>query len=166
MEFLTLILYPYIDANILVYGRIEKRIEILDKVTKLDTKVISSNAFMQQEYESILKELGEARDKFITNIANTNDTSEDKKIKFISGGILFWIVSFFVLFSKNRNTSSKLKKVFNNIVSTALCVGFGYVLAVVGRSIPTFFNVWINVIAFPVVQIVIVALLVYGTKDK
>ena len=35
------LLFPYIDANWLYYGRVEKRIEILDRMSKLDKERIS-----------------------------------------------------------------------------------------------------------------------------
>ena len=34
-----LLLYPYIDANYLVYNRISQRVDILDKITKLNILV-------------------------------------------------------------------------------------------------------------------------------
>ena len=51
-------------------------------------------------------------------------------------------------------------------MSTALCVGLGYLLALVGRSIPTIINVWINAIVFPCIQLAIILLVIYGSPNS
>lgn len=161
-----LLLYPYIDANYLVYNRISQRVDILDKITKLDTEVIANNVLLKQEYDSILKEIESAQDKSIINITSVNDSKEDENIKFVSGGFLFWIVSLFILFSKNNQGIPRMKKIMNNILSTMLCIGIGFLLAYIGKALPTFINVWVNAVAFPILQLVIIGLLVYGTPNK
>ena len=40
---IVLPLFPYIDANYFYYSRVEKRINILDKVTKIDKDEIENN---------------------------------------------------------------------------------------------------------------------------
>lgn len=161
-----LLLYPYIDANYLVYNRISQRVEILDKITKLDVEVINSNSLLKQEYDSILKEIEASQDKSIINITSVNDSKKDENIKFISGGFLFWSVSLFVLFAKNKQAMPRMKKIMNNILSTVLCIGIGFLLAYIGKALPTFINVWVNMVVFPILQLVIIGLLVYGTSNK
>lgn len=164
---LLLLLYPYIDANFLIFSRINKRIDILERITKLDTDKIGSNSALQNEYNSIIEEIIAIQDKSVGSIATRQDTTNEKTIKFISGGILFWFISLFVLFQKNKRESiSIFKKIFNNLMTTALCVGLGYLLALVGRSIPTIINVWINAIAFPCIQIAIIGLIIYGSPNN
>lgn len=164
---LLLLLYPYIDANFLIFSRINKRIDILERITKLDTDKIGSNSALQNEYNSIIEEIIAIQDKSVGSIATRQDTTNEKIIKFISGGILFWFISLFVLFQKNKRESiSIFKKIFNNLMTTALCVGLGYLLALVGRSIPTIINVWINAIAFPCIQIAIIGLIIYGSPNN
>ena len=107
---LFLVLYPYIDANFLIYNRINRRIEILEKLTDLDTAKINNNTYLQSEYDSILSEIVSAQNKSFGSITNSVDTSENQNIKFISGGILFWFVSIILLFSKNNNQDSFFKK--------------------------------------------------------
>lgn len=164
---LLLLSYPYIDANFLVFSRINKRIDILERITQLDTDKINSNSALQEEYDSIIKEITAIQDKSVGSITTRQDTTNEKNIKFISGGILFWFVSLFVLFQKNKNERiSVFKKIFNNLMSTALCVGLGYLLALVGRSIPTIINVWINAIVFPCIQLAIILLVIYGSPNS
>ncbi|MBD5533038.1 MAG: hypothetical protein HDQ98_12750 [Lachnospiraceae bacterium] len=164
---LLLLLYPYIDANFLIFSRINKRIDILERITQLDTDKINSNLALQDEYNSIIEEISAIQDKSVGLITTRQDTTNEKTIKFISGGILLWFVSLFVLFQKNKRESASIfKRIINNLVATALCVALGYLLALVGRSIPTIINVWINAIAFPGIQIAIIALIVYGSSNN
>ena len=51
-------------------------------------------------------------------------------------------------------------------MSTALCIAIGYLLALVGRSIPTIINIWINAIVFPCIQTAIIVLIIYGTSSN
>lgn len=139
---LLLLLYPYIDANFLVFSRINKRIDILERITQLDTDIIDSNTALQEEYNLIIEEISATQDKSVGTITTRQDTNNERIIKFISGGILFWFISLVVLFQKNKKGNiSFLQKVFNNILATILCVILGYVLALIGRSIPTIINV-------------------------
>ncbi len=163
---LLLLLYPYIDANFLVFSRINKRIDILERITQLDIDKINSDSALQKEYNSVIEEISTIQDKSVGTITSRHDTNNEKVIKFISGGVLFWLVSLVVLFSKNKKDNiSALRKIFNNLMSTALCAVLGYFLALMGRSIPTIISVWINAIAFPCIQIAIVGLIVYGTSN-
>ena len=84
------------------YNRISQRVDVLEKITKLDKEVIENNVLLEQEYNSILRELGSAQDMSITNITYINDTSDNENIKFVSGGILFWSLSFLFCFLKIR----------------------------------------------------------------
>ena len=162
---LFLVLYPYIDANFLIYNWINKRIAILEKLTDLDTTKIATNDNLQSEYDSILGEIVSAQNKSFGSITNNADTSQNQNIKFVSGGILFWFVSIILLFSKN-NQDGFFKKIFNKLLSTLLCVAIGYILAIIGKNIPTFINVWVNAILFPIIQIAFIGLLVYGTQGN
>lgn len=164
-----ILLYPYIDANYLFYSRIDKRIEILDKVTKLDTKQINSVPQLQEEYNSILNDIVISKEKSIGELTHRQQTEKEYKIKFISGGILFWIVALYMLFQKNKKLEiSRIKNIINNFFGSLFCVAIGIILAYVGTSIPTIFNIWLNAIAFPILQIVITGLFVYSfpTKSK
>lgn len=164
---ILLVLYPYIDANFLVFSRINKRIDILERVTQLDLDKINKNSALQKEYISVIGEISTIREKSVGTITTRQDTNNDKTIKFISGGSLFWLVSLIVLFSKNKKDNiSFLKKIFNNVMSAILCVFIGYFCALIGKNIPTIINVWLNAVGFPIVQIAIIGLIVYGTSKN
>lgn len=164
---ILLVLYPYIDANFLVFSRINKRIDILERVTQLDLDKINKNSALQKEYNSVIGEISTIQEKSVGTITTRQDTYNDKTIKFISGGSLFWLVSLIVLFSKNKKDNiSVLKKIFNNVMSAILCVFIGYFCALIGKNIPTIINVWLNAVGFPLIQIAIIGLIVYGTSKN
>ena len=164
---LLLALYPYIDANFLVFSRINKRIDILERITQLNLDKIDANLALQEEYNSIIGEISAIQEKSVGTITTRQDTSNEKIIKFISGGSLLWLVSLIVLFSKNKKDNiSALKKIFNNMMSAILCVVLGYFLALIGKNMPTIANVWINAFGFPCIQIAIIGLIVYGTSKN
>ena len=164
---LLLVLYPYIDANFLVFSRINKRIDILERVTQLDLDKINNNSALYKEYNSIIEEISTIREKSVGTITTRQDTYNDKTIKFISGGSLFWLVSLIILFSKNKKDNiSALKKIYSNMMSAILCVVLGYFFALIGKNIPTIVNIWINAIGFPCIQIAIIGLIVYGTSKN
>ena len=164
---ILLVLYPYIDANFLVFSRINKRIDILERVTQLDLDKINKNSALQKEYNSIIEEISTIREKSVGTITTRQDTYNDKTIKFISGGSLFWLVSLIVLFSKNKKDNiSVMKKIFNNVMSAIVFVFIGYFCALIGNNIPTIINVWLNAVGFPLIQIAIIGLIVYGTSKN
>lgn len=164
---LLLVLYPYIDANFLVFSRINKQIDILERVTQLDLDKINNNSALYKEYNSIIEEISTIREKSVGTITTRQDTYNDKTIKFISGGSLFWLVSLIILFSKNKKDNiSALKKIYSNMMSAILCVVLGYFFALIGKNIPTIVNIWINAIGFPCIQIAIIGLIVYGTSKN
>ena len=164
---ILLVLYPYIDANFLVFSRINKRIDILERVTQLDLDKINKNSALQKEYNSIIGEISTIREKSVGTITTRQDTYNDKTIKFISGGSLFWLVSLIVLFSKNKKDNiSVMKKIFNNVMSAIVFVFIGYFCALIGNNITTIINVWLNAVGFPLIQIAIIGLIVYGSSKN
>ena len=51
------VLFPYIDANFFYYQRINDRIDILQKISEIDTDAIAENPVLATEYEHILSEI-------------------------------------------------------------------------------------------------------------
>ena len=52
-----LLLFPYIDANIFYYNRVNSRIEILNKMSEIDVEKIQNNEIFMKEYDSLLDEI-------------------------------------------------------------------------------------------------------------
>ena len=105
-----LILFPFIDTNFFYANRIKNRINILQEITELDMNKINENEKLLNEYESILDEINESDNNYINKVLN-NNKNDHSLGKFISGGLLWWILAIIMLFFYNtfnkENTDSK-----------------------------------------------------------
>ena len=111
-----MIIYPYIDANILYYGRIEKRIDNLQKLVELTEKPLEENEELKEEYVSILNEMETARKKALSNATSSKDSIHDKRIKFGAGAGFWYIAALCVLFSKKKTEKWSFRKVFIQVL--------------------------------------------------
>ena len=55
MILLLIVFYPIIDANFLYYNRVSNRIDILEKVSKLDENEIKKDKRLEKEYNARLR---------------------------------------------------------------------------------------------------------------
>lgn len=151
------LIFPYIDANFFYYDRIEKRIDILQKITEIDTEKLSENAVLENEYNKIISEIEKQEEFSISNALNT-DYSNYKWGKFISGGILVWFVTIWALFMKT------VKGFWKKTITFLILSVFGIILGFVATLIPTIFDPWVNYIGFPLAEIFIVG--AFALKQK
>jgi len=162
---LLLVLFPYINANFLMFNRIAQRIDILYRVSSLDYDAISQNIILMQEYYSILNEIYQMQNRLIGSMALQEQNPFNYYVKFISGGLVFWVVGFVILFQRDKDNSKKLS-LFIRIASTVVCALMGWGLAFFATRIPTIGSVWANAILFPLILFAIVSLLIYGLYKK
>ena len=164
---LILILFPYIDANFLVFNRISHRVDILEKISKLDYEVIKQDPRLVLEYDAILNEIHNIQDKSLGYVTSQIQSVEDYNIKFISGGLLLWLVGLVLLFQKDKDKTIKLsRRLFNRFGSVAICGLIGWGCAFVATRIPVLGNIWANAVIFPIIILVIIGLLIYGLQKK
>lgn len=65
-----ILIFPYIDSNFFYYSRMEKRIQILEKLMSLDEETINNNLAYKEEYDSILQEVVQQRERSVSSIIN------------------------------------------------------------------------------------------------
>ena len=163
-----LILFPFIDTNFFYSKRIKNRIEILDKITKLDMDVISQDQYLTQEYNSIVKEINESDSNYINKLLK--GSKKDHTIgKIISGGALWWFLGFMVLFFYNilnKDKNVKGKNWGTRIAGFVVCLIFGGLTGLICSIIPTIFNVWVNYIVIPILVLILMFLLLYKTTSN
>lgn len=162
-----LILFPFIDTNFFYSNRIKNRIDILQKITELDMDKISQDENLLKEYESIVKEINESDNNYINKVLNNN--KNDHTIgKFISGGLLWWILGIIMLFFYNTfNKDDKTSKNWGTrIAGFVLCVIIGGLIGLICSIIPTIFNIWVNYILIPIVVLILMILLLYKTTSN
>lgn len=157
---ISLLLFPYIDANYFYYGRVEKRIEILETISKIDETDLQGNVVLENEYRSILNEISKQKDGSIGSIFITENTKEVQINKFIFGGILSWIVAVICLFIR-------LEKFYYKILGFGIFGLLGVILGFVSMILPTVISPKCNYIIMPCLQCIIFGMLVTnGNKSK
>lgn len=163
-----LILFPFIDTNFFYANRIKSRIDILQKITELDMDKINQDKNLTKEYESIVKEINESDSNYINKVLNNN--KNDHTIgKFISGGILWWLLGIIVLFfynAFNKEDNKKGKNWGTRIAGFILCAIIGGLIGLICSIIPTIFNIWVNYIIIPILVLVLIILLLYKTSSN
>lgn len=160
---LLLVLLPYIDANFLIFNRLSQRIDILDKVSRLDYEEIRQNPILKNEYDSILNGIENIQNKSISFVDAKEKSVDYYYIKYISGGLLFWVIGLALIFQKDKDKTAKLsRRLFNRFASVAICILLGFVCASIAAIIPTIGNVWANAILFPCALLTVVGLFIYG----
>lgn len=163
-----LILFPFIDTNFFYANRIKSRIDILQKITELDMDKINQDKNLTKEYESIVKEINESDSNYINKVLNNN--KNDHTIgKFISGGILWWLLGIIVLFfynAFNKEDNKKGKNWGTRIAGFILCAIIGGLIGLICSIIPTIFNILVNYIIIPILVLVLMILLLYKTSSN
>ncbi len=163
-----LILFPFIDTNFFYANRIKSRIDILQKITELDMDKINQDKNLTKEYESIVKEINESDSNYINKVLNNN--KNDHTIgKFISGGILWWLLGIIVLFfynAFNKEDNKKGKNWGTRIAGFILCAIIGGLIGLICSIIPTILNIWVNYIIIPILVLVLMILLLYKTSSN
>lgn len=161
-----IIVFPYIDANFLYYGRIEKRIDNLTSLVEVSGTSLEENEALYAEYLSILDEMETAREKALSNATNSQDTVHDRRMKFFAGAGLWYFVAVMVLFTKKKTEKWSFKKVLNNFCSTALCFGIGTGIGWIFTMIPTLGVVEVNLVLTLIIEVVVLWLLIEQPKKK
>lgn len=161
-------LIPYIDANVFYYNRIQKRIEILDSLSKIDLTASENYNELKLEYDSILNEVNNQRDNALpTVISNVNSliivekSSDIIKMQFLTGILISLLVAIVILFA---NTFNRLQ---DKIGAFILMLIIGLSLGWVSTILPIFWKPLFNYIAMPILQLIfLIFVSVNGSKSK
>ena len=125
---------------------------------------LQENEDLYAEYESIIEEMESAREKALSNTTNNKDTIQDRRVKFLSGAGLWYIVALMVLITKKKTEKWSFKRIFNNFCSTVLCVGIGSGIGWVFTLIPTLGLVGVNVGLTIILEVIVLWLLIEKPK--
>ncbi len=149
----VVLLFPYIDANYFYYGRVEKRIGILDQISKLDKREIENNPVLLDEYNSILNEISKQKDGSLGSVFITDNSKIVRRNKFLAGGILSWLIGLICLFVKIQK---KWYKLFGLVIFALFGAGLGYISMI----LPTVISPICNYVFMPLMQCVVLGMLV------
>lgn len=159
------ILFPYIDSNYFLPNRINSRIEVLDKITKLDMTKIEESPELFNEYNDILLEIDNASNNKSLNFFRYNKKSNDIW-KFISGAILFWVLIPFTFFIKSNQDKKKSVQIIYKILAAILIFIVGMLFGFIASIIPIIINKWVNYIGFPLLLVLIIVLIAYKSEKS
>ncbi len=156
---LIALIFPYIDANLFFFNRIEKRVSILQSLSEIDMEKVCQFPALQKEYDAILSEIEKQRELSISGVTSSEQTpSNVALIKFLSGGALAWIITLCVPFM----TTFKDKK--TKVLAFLLLAFLGGILGLIGYIVPTILNPWVNYLGYPILQLI--ALIALTVKPK
>lgn len=159
--FCCILLLPYIDSNFLYFSRMEKRIEIFEKIMELDQEKINSNPLYYDEYQSILSELEQQRERNINSVINkasnqlnifivSGKEQGNVLIKFLTGAIWCLIITICIPFMNTFKKRGDKVLAFFLMVFISILVGcFFSVIPIIGTPLA-------NYIGIPILQIVAV----------
>ena len=103
---------------------------------------------------------GDKRDR----TADLLNAIQDRRVKFLSGAGLWYIVALMVLITKKKTEKWSFKRIFNNFCSTVLCVGIGSGIGWVFTLIPTLGLVGVNVGLTIILEVIVLWLLIEKPK--
>lgn len=155
-----LVLFPYIDANFFYYERVDHRIEILKKVSEINIEEIQDNEILYQEYNRILSEIEKQSAGSFGTIFIKESNIIVNVIKFLTGGLIPWLLAILCIFLKTFNKTSE------KVLGVIFCIILGVIIGFVAKIMPTIISPWVNYVGVPLLIIIFVALLCTGGKEK
>lgn len=166
--FVCILFLPYIDSNFFYFTRIEKRIEILEKVMALEQDVINTSQMCKGEYQDILQEIENQRELDVDMLVNnlfrwmeqvSGPEKGNRWIQFLTGAFWFFLLVFWIPFMKTFKKRTDKILAFFRMVFLAIVVGS------ISCIIPIFVSPVVNYIGVPLVQLLI-AVIIVVRSDK
>lgn len=123
---------------------LEKRIELLSRVSEIDPNKLQENPILLQEYNSIIYEVQNYKISTFGKIFKEESTLKEKILKAFTGACSGWIAFFLcVIMYRNDPDRETIHGLYSICIFTAI-VGMIYNLLV--RS---FYLLWINYLIIP-----------------
>jgi len=135
--------------------KIEQKIRILKELLVIDKDKID-DVRLKEYYNTILNSLNKNEKSFL-GITIVNDSPKSNIYKFISGAI-WWLLLFIIGFFIKQDTIG-LK-----IAVQIIFLVFVFIFGIIGVKIPSFSIFAINIIGYPLIQIIIIILIVLGVN--
>lgn len=167
--FITVLIIPYIDSNFFYFSRMEKRINVLEKVMALDEEKINSNQAYIDEYQRILQEMEQQGERSINSLMNNfiiqmnyitsmGNGEGNRALKFLSGAFWLLLITVCVPF---MNT---FKKRSDKLIAFVLLLIMSGIIGWVFLMVPVIISPMVNYIGVPLLQIITV--IIIGVKSN
>lgn len=169
--FITVLIIPYIDSNFFYFSRMEKRINVLEKVMALDEEKINSNQAYIDEYQRILQEMEQQGERSINSLMNKfiiqmnyitsmGNGEGNRALKFLSGAFWLLLITVCVPF---MNT---FKKRSDKLIAFVLLLIMSGIIGWVFSMVPVIISPMVNYIGVPLLQIIAVIIIVVKSSKK
>lgn len=169
--FITVLIIPYIDSNFFYFSRMEKRINVLEKVMALDEEKINSNQAYIDEYQRILQEMEQQGERSINSLMNKfiiqmnyitsmGNGEGNRALKFFSGAFWLLLITVCVPF---MNT---FKKRSDKLIAFVLLLIMSWIIGWVFSMVPVIISPMVNYIGVPLLQIIAVIIIVVKSNKK
>lgn len=169
--FIVVLLIPYIDSNFFYFSRMEKRINVLDKVMALDQEKINSNQAYINEYQRILQEMEQQSERSINSLMNKfiiqmnyitsmRNGEGNKAIKFFSGAFWLLLITVCIPF---MNT---FKKRSDKLIAFAILLIMSGIIGWIFAIVPVIISPMVNYIGVPLLQIIVVIIIAVKSSKK
>lgn len=169
--FITVLIIPYIDSNFFYFSRMEKRINVLEKVMALDEEKINSNQAYIDEYQRILQEMEQQGERSINSLMNKfiiqmnyitsmGNGEGNRALKFLSGAFWLLLITVCVPF---MNT---FKKRSDKLIAFVLLLIMSGIIGWAFSMVPVIISPMVNYIGVPLLQIIAVIIIVVKSSKK
>lgn len=169
--FITVLIIPYIDSNFFYFSRMEKRINVLEKVMALDEEKINSNQAYIDEYQRILQEMEQQGERSINSLMNKfiiqmnyitsmGNGEGNRALKFLSGAFWLLLITVCVPF---MNT---FKKRSDKLIAFVLLLIMSGIIGWVFSMVPVIISPMVNYIGVPLLQIILLIIIVVKSNKK
>ncbi len=137
------------------YQTIEKRVVLLDKLYSLEDGGLDTNSTLYPIFHSTVKQLTKHND-FNIQFPSLAKIDPLRLFKAISASSIWILILIVGVTSEIR----KDKKFTGTTIGVGLVLGFiVYVVGWLGSIIPTLGNPWVNYLAIPIAQVILMSLL-------
>jgi ABC-type multidrug transport system fused ATPase/permease subunit len=169
--FIVVLLIPYIDSNFFYFSRMEKRINVLDKVMALDQEKINSNQAYIDEYQRILQEMEQQSERSINSLMNKfiiqvnyitsmGKGEGNRPIKFLSGAFWLLLITAFIPFMDT------FKKRSDKLIAFVLLLIMSGIIGWFFSIVPVIISPMVNYIGVPLLQIIVVIIISVKSNKK
>lgn len=169
--FIIVLIIPYIDSNFFYFSRMEKRINVLEKVMALDEEKINSNQAYIDEYQRILQEMEQQGERSINSLMNKfiiqmnyitsmGNGEGNRALKFLSGAFWLLLITVCVPF---MNT---FKKRSDKLIAFVLLLIMSGIIGWAFSMVPVIISPMVNYIGVPLLQIIAVIIIVVKSSKK
>jgi len=147
------------------FSRMEKKVAILKSLNELAQDEISTKPELNSIYQDVTSELESYQIKplsfsgILSGLGPTAPQIPAEFGKFISGGLLGFMVAIAGLVDRKKGGEKWRSTFLGGLV-------FGILMGLIGIVIPTIYNLWINYIGFPVIQIGVILLFSRKTAKR